>query len=196
MKNFLKFLTWIFTIPSRYRAMKSNWNNQSKARKILSLILFMFLLALSVAATYYTSLLINQLTIKEPGKSIIILLGVFVLGLVALILMVNFYEILIMRTMVAFACRPPKKAKQKKLETKTQELKDEKIEILEQSNVDEKIEEPKVEGPNVQEYTVGSKDDYEPTTRGFGTLFGFIYLSLIFVYTVAEFFAFFWAFSN
>ncbi len=190
MKNFLKFLTWIFTIPSRYRAMKSNWNNQSKARKILSLILFMFLLALSVAATYYTSLLINQLTIKEPGKSIVILFGVFVLGLVALILMVNFYEILIMRTMVAFACRPPKKAKQN-LEAKPKQVEKENVEAVKPVE-----QEPKVEGPNVQEYTVGSKDDYEPTSRGFDTLFGFIYLSLIFVYTVAEFFAFFWAFSN
>ena len=188
MKNFINILTWIFTIPSRYRKMKSDWHNQSKARKILSLILLVFLLALSVAATYYTSLLINQLTIKEPGKSIIILLGVFVLGLVALILMVNFYEMLIMRTMTAFVCRPPKKAKQN-LESKSAQT--------ENANAVESAEqEAKVEGQNVQEYTVGRKDNFEPTSRGFDTLFGFIYLSLIFVYTVAEFFAFFWAFSN
>lgn len=196
MSNFLKILTWIFTIPSRYRKMKSDWHNQSKARKILSLILLVFLLALSVAATFYTSLLINKMTIKEPGKSLLILLGVFVLGLVAIILMVNFYEILIMRTMTAFSCRPPKENKQKTLETKTQELKDEKIEISEQSNIDKKTKEAKVEGLNTQEYTYGKKDDFEPTSRRFDTLFGFIYLSLIFVYTVAEFFAFFWAFSN
>lgn len=124
--------------------MKSDWHNQSKARKILSLILLVFLLALSVAATFYTSLLINKMTIKEPGKSLLILLGVFVLGLVAIILMVNFYEILIMRTMTAFSCRPPKENKQKTLETKTQELKDEKIEISEQSNIDKKQKKQKL----------------------------------------------------
>ena len=87
--------------------------------------------------------------------------------------------------MVAFVCIPPKKSKQS-LEEKPAQA----------ENVEPVQQEAKVEGQNVQEYTVGRKDDFEQASRGFDTLFGFIYLSLIFVYTAAEFFAFFWAFSN
>ena len=154
-----KFFRWMTNVEYKFNKTKAEWRNRSAASKILHLVLVWVFMLAAWGILYFAVGLFSKTSsggIAEVVWSLLIFFTIILLIIVDVPIITYNYKDLIINAIVAFTCRPPKKAK----------------------NIAPN------EGENAEAEQTTEIVEVSKTSRGFDTVIGWLSILQVVIFTV------------